>query len=65
MQALEQLMYLKRLRKLTDVNFKFNPVSDGASAIQYYKKVAENVPNLEILDDDIVTDNKEEFFESK
>ena len=64
-QALDQLMYLRRLKKLTDVNFKHNPVSSGLNAIQYLQQVSETVANLEILDDEIVTSSKEEFFESK
>lgn len=60
-QAVEQLMYLKRLRNLTEVNFKHNPISSGQTAAVYYERVVENVPNLEILDDEIVPNDRIEF----
>ena len=60
-QAIEQLMYLKRLRNLTSVNFKHNPVSTGQHAALYYEKVVDNVPGIEILDDEPVPADKREF----
>lgn len=47
---IEQLCYLKRLKNLTDLNFKQNPVylNDRKS---YYTTISECCQNLEILDD--------------
>ena len=41
--SIDQLYYLKRLQRLTDVNFKHNPVQKENA---YYSKVQANVPNL-------------------
>ena len=41
--AIEQLKYLRRMPRLTDVNFCQNPV---AKELTYYQKVAEVAPNL-------------------
>jgi hypothetical protein len=38
---LDQLYYLRRCQKLTDVNLKYNPVT---SEIAYYPKMQENMP---------------------
>ena len=64
-QDLSQLMYLKRLRKLTDVNMKHNPVSCGQSAIQYYEKVLECCPQLQIMDDETLPDNRQDWLALK
>jgi len=64
-QAPEQLMYLRRCTNLKEVNFKHNPVSSGPNAGDYFEKVLESAPNLEILDDEAVSGDKEAFLEHK
>ena len=64
-QAVEQLMYLRRCNELVDVNFKHNPVSSGQNAGLYYEKVLESVPNLTVLDDEVVPADKVGFLEHK
>jgi hypothetical protein len=64
-QAMSQLMYLKRCKNLTEVNFKHNPVSQGQNAALYCEKVLENAPRLAILDDEVVCDDRQEFLEFK
>lgn len=59
--SIDQLYYLKRCQRLTDVNLKNNPV---AKEISYLSKIKDNVPNLQCLDDEIVFD-AEKFFEEK
>ena len=54
-------MYLKRLKHLTVVNLKHNPVSQGPNAGLYYEKVIENVPSIVIFDDEIVPNDKADF----
>lgn len=61
MQAIDQLMYLKRCSDLVDVNFKHNPVSCGPNAGSYYEQILDSVPNLEILDDEEVMKDKIAF----
>jgi len=57
--SVEQLYYLKRCPQLQEVNFKNNPVQ-GESA--YYQRIKDNVQNLAVLDDEVVT---HDFFEQK
>ena len=64
-QAVEQLMYLKRCNQLSDVNFKHNPVSCGPNAGAYFEQILDSVPNLEILDDEAVMADKQSFLEIK
>ena len=64
-QAVDQLMYLRRCNHLMDVNFKHNPVSCGPNAGSYYEQVLESVPNLEILDDEAVMKDRVAFLEIK
>lgn len=39
--AVDQLRYLRRMHRLTEVNFKHNPVS---SEFSYYQSIAEVAP---------------------
>jgi hypothetical protein len=55
------LHYLKRCRKLTHLNLKYNPVTTEHTQ-EYYKLIKENVPLIEELDDEPV---EEGFFETK
>ena len=48
--------------RLVDVNFKENPV---AKEFAYYQKIADVVPNLQILDDEPIGDNFAQFVEEK
>ena len=57
--SVEQLYYLKRCPQLQEVNFKSNPVQKEAA---YYQRIKDNVQNLEVLDDEVVT---HDFFEQK
>ena len=61
-KQIDQLYYLKRLQRLTDVNFKHNPVQKETA---YYSKIKENVPNLQILDDEAVGEDVASFFDQK
>ena len=45
----EELQYLFRLRKLTDINFKMNPIADSED---YYDVIQKGCPNIEVLDDE-------------
>ena len=45
---IDQLYYLKRCKYLTDINFKFNPVSKNKD---YVNIIKENVPSLKSLDE--------------
>ena len=58
----DQLKHLRRMRRLTDVNLKCNPV---AKEFAYYQKVAEAAPKLHYLDDEPIGDSFEEFVEEK
>jgi Leucine-rich repeat (LRR) protein len=71
---MDQLFYLKRCRKLTHLNLKYNPVQTGMSIgcakdatqeekiAEYYNKIKDNVPLIEELDDEPITST---FFEDK
>ena len=48
--------------RLTDVNFKNNPV---AKEFAYCQKIAEVVPNLQYLDDEPIGESFELFVEEK
>ena len=48
--------------RLVDINFKENPV---AKEFAYYQKIADVVPNLQILDDEPIGDNFAQFVEEK
>ena len=48
--------------RLVDVNFKENPV---AKEFAYYQKIADVVPNLQILDDEPIGDDFAQFVEEK
>lgn len=58
-------MYLKRLKKLTDVNMKHNPISSGTTALQYYEKVLESCPQLVIMDDEQLPEDHQDWLEEK
>ena len=60
--SVDQLKYLRRLPRLADVNFRENPV---AKEFAYYQKIADVVPNLQILDDEPIGDNFDLFVEEK
>ena len=60
--SIDNLYYLRRLSRLTDLNLKHNAVSKEFS---YHAKIKENVPNLQVLDDEDVGENAEQFFEEK
>ena len=55
----EQLYYLRRCRKLTHLNLKYNPVAETS---EYYPNIKDSVPLIEELDDEVVGEN---FFEGK
>ena len=48
--------------RLVDVNFIGNPV---AKEFAYYQKIADVVPNLQILDDEPIGDSFDLFVEEK
>ena len=48
----DQLYYLKRCRKLTHLNLKYNPVT--SNRIEYYNQIKDNCPLIEELDDEVV-----------
>jgi len=50
-KSLDQLYYIKRCTKLTDLNLKCNPV---ASELTYYQKLQDHAPRLQFLDDELV-----------
>lgn len=60
--SIDNLYYLRRLSKLTDLNLKHNAVTKEFS---YHAKIKENVPNLQILDDEEVGEDHEAFFDGK
>jgi len=60
--SVEQLKYLRRMHRLTEVNFKNNSVS---KEFAYCQTIAEVVPKLQILDDEPIGDSFEAFVEEK
>ena len=58
----DQLDYLKRMEKLKDLNMKYNPVTRNHD---YYPKIEQKAPNLQVLDDEIIGDDRAGFFNSK
>jgi hypothetical protein len=57
---LDQLYYLRRCQKLTDVSLKANPVTQE---ITYYSKLSENLPkSVQYLDGEALGEG---FFEKK
>ena len=58
----EQLKYLRRMPRLSEVNFKGNPV---VKEFAYYQKISEVVPKLQIIDDEPIGDSFELFVEEK
>lgn len=60
--SIEQLKYLRRMHRLTDVNFKNNPV---AKEFAYCQTIFEVVPQLQILDDEPIGESFQEFVEQK
>ena len=60
--SIDNLYYLKRLTRLNDLNLKHNDVT---KEFTYYNKIKENAPNLQVLDDEDVGENPEQFFEEK
>jgi Leucine-rich repeat (LRR) protein len=57
---LDQLYYLRRCQKLTDVSLKANPVTHE---ITYYSKLSENLPkSVQYLDGEAITEG---YFEKK
>jgi len=60
--SLEQIFYLKRLHRLTEVSLKNNPVT---KEIGYTARLGECVPNLQILDDEEIVGELSEFIEEK
>ena len=61
-KEVEQLKYLRRMHRLEDVNFRHNPVVKES---EYYQKLAEVVPKLQVLDDEPIGDNLELFVAEK
>ena len=45
----EQLYYLKRCRKLTHLNLKYNPITTENST-EYYSQIRDNCPLIQELD---------------
>ena len=59
-KSLDQLYYLRRCQKLTDISLKANPVTQE---ITYYSKLVENLPKgVQYLDGEAITEG---FFEKK
>jgi hypothetical protein len=50
-KSLDQLYYLRRCSKLTDLNLKNNPVTNE---LTYYQKLSDNTPKLLCLDEEQV-----------
>lgn len=50
-KSLDQLYYIKRCTRLTDLNLKYNPV---ASELTYYQKLQDHAPLLQFLDDELI-----------
>lgn len=51
-----QLHYLRRLRKLEDLNLCGNPVKEQASnQLEYYQILKDSCENLQTLDDECVS----------
>ena len=55
----DQLDYLKRMEKLRDLNMRYNPVVKN---YDYYPKLEEKAPNLQVLDDEPIGEDRQLFF---
>ena len=63
---INELRYLRRMSKLTDLNCKGNPIA--SKGLAYYQKIQEIVPGLQVLDDEPIGSDDEgmvKFIEGK
>ena len=58
----DQIKYLRRMHRLTDLNLKGNPI---VKEFAYYQKIAEVVPKLVMLDDEPIGESFDMFVEEK
>ncbi len=61
-KSIDQLYYLRRCYKLTDLNLKNNPVTNE---LNYYQKLSDNTPKLQWLDDELVVPTPQIYLEKK
>ena len=61
-KEVDQLKYLRRMPRLSEVNMKGNPVQ---KEFAYYQKICEVVPKLQVLDDEPIGESFELFVEEK
>ena len=60
--AVQQLKYLRRMPYLQEVNFNGNPIT---SEFSYYQQIAEVLPRLQILDEEPIGVDLDQFIQRK